>query len=96
MLDAIKHLLNSFHHYQSQANKTKRPRTTRRTLLPTPPSTTNKEHTESKPRINSNQQQTRIDDDDDQSSEASHSSFGDEVLMEVARDAYEQRPNRYK
>jgi len=34
--------------------------------------------------------------DDDQSSEASHSSIGDEVLMEVARDAYEQRPHHSK
>jgi hypothetical protein len=29
--------------------------------------------------------------DDDQSSDTSHSSFGDDVLMKVARDAYERR-----
>jgi hypothetical protein len=40
--------------------------------------------------------QPRIDCDDDQSSEASHSSIGDEVLMEIAQDAYERRANQFE
>jgi hypothetical protein len=87
-LDSIRHLLSSFHHYQSQINKHKRSR----------PTTHRSPSSEEKPIVNkSTQPKPRIDqDDDDQSSEASHSSIGDEVLMEVAKDAYEQRPNRYK
>jgi hypothetical protein len=87
ILDAIKHLLNSFKYYQSKINKHKRSRPIHRSSP-----------IEDKPPIvyRSTQQKTRIDDDDDQSSEASHSSIGDEVLMEVARHAYEQRPHHLK
>jgi len=87
-LDEIQHLLNSFKHYQSQINKHKRSRPIHRSLP-----------IEDKPSIvhrSTTQQKTRIDNDDDQSSEASHSSIGDEVLMEVARHAYEQRPHHSK
>ena len=34
--------------------------------------------------------------DEEESSETSHSSVGDEVLMELARVAYDRRPNRSK
>ncbi|UJR07786.1 hypothetical protein I4U23_012068 [Adineta vaga] len=98
ILDAIKNLLNSFEYYKSKINSTKRPRKSRWSP-PDVPSTNTQEYTESKPAIHSNQHQSRNnenDDYDDQSSEASRSSFGDEVLMEVARDAYEQRPNHHK
>jgi hypothetical protein len=79
-LDSIRHLLNSLDHYQSQINKHKR---SRQTITTHRLSSTNEE----KPIVN----KSRINhNDDDQSSEASHSSVGDEVLMEVARDAYEQ------
>ncbi|CAF1201549.1 unnamed protein product [Adineta steineri] len=96
-LDEIKHLLNSFHHYQSTIDKNKRSRHTHWT--PSDASkTVEREYIERKPTINLNQHQTRNnnDDDDDQSSEPSHSSFADDVLMEVAKDAYEQRPHIYK
>lgn len=49
---------------------------------------------ESKPIVHSNAQPSHHLNEDDLSSEASHSSFGDEVLMEVARTAYEHRPRR--
>jgi hypothetical protein len=82
ILDSIRNILNSFHHYQSQINKHKRSRTTHH-------SSTIEEKPSIQPKTRNND-----DDDDDQSSEASHSSIGDEVLMEVARDAYEHRPHR--
>jgi hypothetical protein len=83
-LDSIRHLLNSLDHYQSQINKHKR---SRQTITTHRLSTSNEE----KPIVNkSTQSKSRINHDDDQSSEASHSSVGDEVLMEVARGAYEQ------
>jgi hypothetical protein len=87
-LTSIKHLLTSFHHYEDLINKNKR---RRKSNWSTPPQ---HECIETKPVINSDQQ--HIKQDDDQSSEASHSSFGDEALMEVARDAYEQSSNRFK
>ncbi|CAF4137969.1 unnamed protein product, partial [Rotaria sp. Silwood2] len=92
-LDSIRQLLISFRLYQSQIQQNKRPRTTRWSS-PNLPSSVEHMDIESKPIINLNQQDIKID--DDQSSETSHSSLGDEVLMEVAKNAYEHRPNRYK
>lgn len=97
-LDCIKQLLNDFDHYKSKANSGKRPRLTRWSS-PDQPSTNVQEHLDIKPTIHSKEHQSRRkenDDYDDQSSEASRSSFGDEVLMEVAKIAYERSSNRHK
>ncbi|CAF1165885.1 unnamed protein product [Rotaria sordida] len=93
ILDSIRQLLISLRLYQSQIKNNKRPRTTRWSS-PNISSSIEHNHIESKPIINLNQQDIKID--DDQSSEASHSSLGDEILMEVAKNAYEHRPDRYK
>ncbi|CAF1370117.1 unnamed protein product [Adineta ricciae] len=88
-LDCIKQLLNDFDYYKSKANSSKRPRLTRWSS-PDQPSTNTEEHLDIKPSIHSKEHQSRRkenDDYDDQSSEASRSSFGDEVLMEVAKTA---------
>ena len=87
ILDAIRHLLSSLDHYQSGTNRHKRSRTTHRSS-PSDEKPTMSKSTQPKTRINRN--------DDDQSSDASRSSVSDEVLMELARDAYEQRPSGYK
>jgi len=76
-LDAIRDVLDSIEYYQSKFNSTKRTRTIVH---------------EERPIVHS-YARTNTDGNDDVSSETSHSSIGDEVLMEVARDAYEQRPN---
>ncbi|CAF1154467.1 unnamed protein product [Rotaria sordida] len=93
ILDSIRQLLISLRLYQSQIKNNKRPRTTRWSS-PNISSSIEHNHIESKPIIDLNQQDIKID--DDQSSEASHSSLGDEILMEVAKNAYEHRPDRYK
>lgn len=78
-LDAIRDVLDSIEYYQSKINANKRTRTIVH---------------EEKPTIHSFAR-NNTNENDDQSSEASHSSVGDELLMEVARDAYEQRPTRH-
>ena len=88
ILGSIEHILTSLQYYQDLIEKNKRRRKTRWSSPP------RQEHTENKPVINSDERRIKLE--DDQSSEASHSSFGDEVLMEVAKDAYEQRPNYFK
>ncbi|CAF4196640.1 unnamed protein product [Rotaria socialis] len=92
-LDSIRDLLNSLTAYQSQTHKNKQPKKTRWSS-PNIPSSVEIKNVDIKPMIDSNQDDSKIE--DDLSSEASHSSLGDEVLMEVARDAYEKRPNRHK
>ncbi|CAF2242576.1 unnamed protein product [Rotaria magnacalcarata] len=92
-LDSIRDLLNSLTVYQSQTHKNKQPKKTRWSS-PNIPSSVEVKVVDIKPMIDSNQDDSKIE--DDQSSEASHSSLGDEILMEVARDAYEKRPNRLK
>lgn len=92
-LDSIARLLKSLSDYKSELHKNKQPR---RTCWSSPnhSSFVEQKNVDIKPIINLNQHDKSIE--DDQSSEASHSSLGDEILMEVARDAYEKRFNRSK
>ncbi|CAF4658675.1 unnamed protein product [Rotaria sp. Silwood1] len=89
-LDSIRQLLTSFRVYKSRIENNKRAKTTRWSSSALP-LCVEYQHIETKPTIQINQLDIKID--DDQSSEASHSSLGDEVLMEVAKTAYEHRPH---
>ncbi len=88
ILGSIKHILTSLQYYQDLIEKNKRPRKTRWS------SPLRQEHTENKPAINSDQHRVKLE--DDQSSEASHSSFVDEILMDVPKDSMNKEPNRFK
>lgn len=83
-LDALQQLLSALNPYKSQTDSHKRSRTTDQSSP-----------TEEKPTVTkSSQPKSRIK--DEQSSEASHSSIEDEVLVKVARAAYEQKSKRLK
>lgn len=90
-LDALRDLLKTLPRYQTQHDKHKRTRTSRRSS-PVEEKPLNNKSTQPKTRTAPVDNNT----EEDESSEASHSSVGDEVLMEVARDAYESKPNRPK
>jgi hypothetical protein len=92
VLEVIRHLKTSLRHYQSQADIMKRPSTSHR--VPPSSSSIQQEFIRKKPAVNSNQHRIKMD--EDESSDTSHSSIGDEVLMELAKGAYEQRPYRHK
>lgn len=98
LLDIIRHLLDSAENLQSEKRRNFASSSTNSAPAPStpPPPTRTTTSTTSTPTPTRKIFKTEEDDDDedDKSSEASHSSFGDEVLMEVARNAYEHRPKR--
>ena len=87
-LDALKDLLKTIPRYQTQQDRHKRTRTSRRPSLAKENPVINNKPIQPKSHI------VFADDDDDKSSDASHSSIGDEVLMELARIAYEKKPTK--
>lgn len=90
-LDSIREILKLFEDYQSQLEEGIRTRVTRWSS-PSPRAPLEHKNIETKPSINFNPQHIKFE--DDQSSDASNSSLGDDALMEVAKNAYEQRSHR--
>lgn len=101
LLDVIRHLLDSAENLQSEKRRNFASSSTNSAPAPSTPTstttttkTTTTTPTPTRKIFKKEEDDEQDDDEDDKSSEASHSSFGDEVLMEVARTAYEHRPKR--